>query len=106
MERLTIWNDKTEGAELMSWDEEEWKDFIGSLDVPICTELSLAVDKLAEYEDAEEQGLLLKKEKAVDEGYLYDWYIHSVTDDEPIWTEAHIEELFNDFILIPKEEAK
>ena len=60
MERLTIWNDKTEGAELMSWDEEEWKDFIGSLDVPICTELSLAVDKLAEYEDAEEQGLLLR----------------------------------------------
>ena len=60
MERLTKWNDKTEGAELISWDEEEWKDFMGSLDVPICTELSLAVDKLAEYEDAEEQGLLLR----------------------------------------------
>lgn len=62
--------------------------------------------RLKAYEDEEEQGLLLKKEKAVDEGYLYDWYIHSVTDDEPIWTEAHIEELFNDFILIPKEEAE
>lgn len=55
MERLTVWNDKTEGAELISWDEEEWKDFMGSLDVPICTELSLAVDKLAEYEDLEEK---------------------------------------------------
>ena len=60
MERLTKWNDKTEGAELISWNEEEWKDFMGSLDVPICTELSLAVEKLAEYEDAEEQGLLLR----------------------------------------------
>ena len=65
-----------------------------------------ALRKLKEYEDAEEQGLLLKKEKAVDDGYLQDWYIHSVTDDEPIWTEAHLEELFNDFILIPKEEAE
>ena len=60
MERLTTWNDKTESAELISWNEEEWKDFMGSLDVPICTELSLAVNKLAEYEDAEEQGLLLR----------------------------------------------
>ena len=62
--------------------------------------------RLKEYEDLEEQGLLLKKEDAVDEGYLYDWYIHSVCDDEPVWTEAHIEELFNDFILIPKAEAE
>ena len=60
MERLTTWNDKTESAELISWNKEEWKDFMGSLDVPICTELSLAVNKLAEYEDAEEQGLLLR----------------------------------------------
>lgn len=55
MERLTKWNDKTEGAELISWNEEEWKDFMGSLDVPICTELSIAIDKLAEYEDIEEK---------------------------------------------------
>lgn len=40
--------------------------------------------------------------EAVDIGYLYDWYIASVMDDEPVWTEKHIEELFNDFILIPK----
>ena len=40
--------------------------------------------------------------EAVDIGYLYDWYISSVMNDEPVWTEAHIEELCNDFIIIPK----
>lgn len=60
MERLTKWNEQTEQAELLSWDEEEWKDFMGSLDVPIATELSIAINKLAEYEDAEEQGLLIR----------------------------------------------
>lgn len=60
MERLTKWNEQTEQAELLSWDEEEWKDFMGSLDVPIATELSFAINKLAEYEDAEEQGLLIR----------------------------------------------
>lgn len=70
-----------------------------------CPHLQKMKEKLAHYEDLEEQGLLLKKEDAVDEGYLYDWYIHSVSnDDEPVWTEAHIAELFNDFILIPKAE--
>lgn len=71
MERLTTWNDKTEGAELISWNEEEWKDFIGSLDVPICTELSLAIDKLAEYEDLEEQGLLLRLPCKVEDTAYY-----------------------------------
>ena len=42
--------------------------------------------------------------EAVDIGYLYDWYIASVTDAEPVWTEAHLEELCNDFIIIPKPE--
>jgi len=61
MERLTRWNDRTEMAELEDWDtEEEWKDFIGSLDVPEQIGLGTAIDKLAEYEDAEEQGLLIK----------------------------------------------
>lgn len=39
---------------------------------------------------------------AVDTGYLEDWYINSVTGGEPVWTEAHIEELCDDFIIIPK----
>lgn len=39
----------------------------------------------------------------VDEGYLYDWYIHSVSeDDTPVWTEEHIDELMKDFECYPK----
>ena len=46
----------------------------------------------------------IDKNEAVDEGYLQDWYISSVSeDDEPVWTEAHIEELAKDFIVIPKD---
>lgn len=46
---------------------------------------------------------LVDLNESMDIGTLYDWYISSVGDDEPIWTEKHIEELFNDFYLIPKE---
>ncbi|CCY19967.1 putative uncharacterized protein [Eubacterium sp. CAG:786] len=46
----------------------------------------------------------IDKSEAVGEGYLQDWYISSVSeDDEPVWTEAHIEELTRDFIVIPKD---
>ena len=46
----------------------------------------------------------IDKDAAVDEGYLQDWYISSVVGDvEPVWTEAHIEELAKDFIVIPKD---
>lgn len=46
----------------------------------------------------------LDKSEAVGEGYLQDWYIGSVSeDDEPVWTDAHIEELAKDFIVIPKD---
>ncbi len=46
----------------------------------------------------------IDKSEAVGEGYLQDWYISSVSaDDEPVWTEAHIEELAKDFIVIPKD---
>jgi len=45
-------------------------------------------------------------EKAVDIGYLEDWYLHSIDGTtEPIWTEKHLEELHKDFILIPKEDT-
>lgn len=51
--------------------------------------------------------LLEKVGEAVDEGYLQDWYIHSVSqDDEPVWTEDHISELAADFIVIPKPEER
>ena len=46
------------------------------------------------------------KEKAVDFGYLSDWYINSIDNTiPPVWTDEHIEELLNDFYVIPKEEA-
>lgn len=46
----------------------------------------------------------IDKSEAVGEGYLQDWYISSVSeDDEPVWAEAHIEELAKDFIVIPKD---
>lgn len=46
------------------------------------------------------------EEIAVDEGYLTDWYINSTDDSEPVWTDEHIEELAEDFILIPKSEIR
>lgn len=45
----------------------------------------------------------ISREEAVDAGYLSDWYISSVGDEPPVWTDAHIEELLNDFIVIPKD---
>ena len=75
-------------------------------------------EKLKYYEDLEEQGRLLvlpckvekyekrlvDLEKAMDKSTLCDWYITSVSpEDEPVWTDGHIEELLNDFYVIPKE---
>lgn len=45
----------------------------------------------------------ISREAAVDAGYLSDWYIASVGDESPVWTDAHIDELLNDFIVIPKD---
>lgn len=40
---------------------------------------------------------------AIDMYYLSCWYQQSIDEtQEPIWTDKHIEELFNDFYLIPK----
>lgn len=108
MQRLTNYFDYCDFTECRHYDKELAKNdscnFIHS-SRERCFEYAV-YNKLREYEDLEEQGLLLKKEDAVDEGYLYDWYIHSVSDNEPVWTEAHLDELFNDFILIPKAEAE
>ena len=49
---------------------------------------------------------LVDLEKAMDESTLYDWYVTSVSQkDTPVWTGEHIEELLNDFYVIPKEAA-
>ena len=45
----------------------------------------------------------ISRKEAVDDGYLSDWYIASVGDESPVWTDAHIDELLNDFIVIPKD---
>ncbi len=78
------------------------------------------LEELKHYRDLEEQGRLLvlpckvgkyekrlvDLEKAMDESTLCDWYITSVSPkDEPVWTDRHIEELLNDFYVIPKEAA-
>ena len=40
---------------------------------------------------------------AIDISYLQNWYQDSIDETkEPIWTDQHLEELFNDFYLIPK----
>lgn len=40
---------------------------------------------------------------ALDYKTLYDWYIASIDETKPpCWTPEHIEELVNDFYLIPK----
>lgn len=48
----------------------------------------------------------LLKELSVDFGYLSDWYRKSLIDETepPVWTDGHIEEVVNDFYLIPKQE--
>jgi hypothetical protein len=45
----------------------------------------------------------ISREAAVDAGYLSDWYIASVGNESPVWSDAHIDELLNDFIVIPKD---
>ena len=47
---------------------------------------------------------LVDLEKAMDESTLYDWYVTSVKQkDTPVWTGEHIEELLNDFYVMPKD---
>ena len=44
-----------------------------------------------------------KESECVSRGYLTDWYQQSIDETEPpIWTDKHLDELYNDFYLIPK----
>ena len=43
---------------------------------------------------------------AYDSDTLTDWYISSVGSEPPVWTDEHIEELLNDFYVIPKDTPK
>ena len=78
MERLTIWNEQTEMAELIDWDTEEWNEFMSDFDAPVQISLGVAIGKLAHYEDLEEQGLLHKAE--IKDGTPI-WYIASLDDE-------------------------
>ena len=64
MERLTKWNEYTEQAELLDYTHEEWKDLKGVMDFVDAMNISVAINKLAEYEDLEEQGKLLELKQA------------------------------------------
>ena len=48
-------------------------------------------------------GDYISREAVVDAGYLSDWYISSVGNESPVWTDEHIDELLNDFLVIPKD---
>lgn len=45
----------------------------------------------------------INKNAAYDYATLDSWYIASVTNGTPVWTEEHLEELLNDFYVIPKD---
>ena len=50
------------------------------------------------------EGTYINTEEAYGIGILTDWYINSVSDqDEPKWTPEHLEELLNDFYVIPTD---
>ena len=50
-----------------------------------------------------EKDLEIIKNNAVSESYLQNWYQDSIDNTiQPIWTNEHIEELYKDFYLIPK----
>ena len=43
--------------------------------------------------------------EAYDNATLSDWLIHSVGDEPPVWAQDHIDELLEDFWVIPKSAA-
>lgn len=68
------------------------------------SEQHLTQEEIAAKLEKDMPGIL--KELSVDVGYLNDWYRESLIDETepPIWTDGHIEEVVNDFYLIPKQE--
>lgn len=63
----------------------------------------LLINALKALPSAQPDGEYISRQ-AVTESDLIDWYVNSVDESEPVWTEEHIHELFNDFYLIPKED--
>ena len=76
-----------------------------------CTEYFIAGIPFAESFSSEGNILHVYDEfklesKAWDEGIVNDWYIASVFDDPPVWTDEHISELCKDFYLIKKTDKE
>jgi hypothetical protein len=46
---------------------------------------------------------LIRRSDSYDHATLSDWYIARVDGSPPVWTDEHIEELLNDFYVIPKD---
>lgn len=64
----------------------------------VLTELLSFIDTLDTLETKE-----VDLEEAVEMSYLQNWYQDSIDETkEPIWTDKHLEELYEDFYLIPK----
>ena len=73
MRRLTYLNESRETTELTQFEGDSWQELIKNADVVDQIFMNNAIDKLYEYEDLEEQGLLLKLPcKIGDETYWID----------------------------------
>ena len=85
---------------------DEWKNdfkgYVNALDIPR-DDYNGIMAYIDEVPSAQPDGEYISQQ-AVTESDLIDWYINSVDESEPVWTEEHIYELFNDFYLIPKED--
>lgn len=46
------------------------------------------------------------EEASCDFPTLADWYISSVDEEPPVWTEEHIKELLEDFYVIPRTDTQ
>lgn len=67
--------------------------------------LHLSFEQAEEFEGVKDalKNAVRDEDVSVGEAYLTDWYIHSIDNEkDTVWTEKHIQELCNDFILIPK----
>ncbi len=78
--------------------QDDWREFHSDSEVT-----NIAKDALELLKEPRKDDKISEiKELAIDIGYLYDWYQHSVPDNE--WPDKYIEEVFHDFYLIPKQE--
>ena len=90
----------------MSKENKIWKDREYQLVKAILSNPNTTIDGYNAYNTAHKFiNNIRYKGEAVDESYLNYWYLRSINHNKYLlWTEDHIKELCNDFILIPKNE--